>query len=72
MTPEAPGRKPIFTLAEINALRLLALMLGAIACGLFTLQPSAAGVMVTVGLLGAMVVAIAVALYVLRRRKSGR
>jgi hypothetical protein len=71
MLPEAPERKPTFTLAEINALRLLALTLGAVACGLFTLQPSAAGVMVTLGLMGAMAGAIALALYVLRRRKSG-
>jgi hypothetical protein len=64
--------KAVFTLAEVKIFKYLALIMGAIMAGICILSPEPAGQFLAVGLVVVMVAAVMLAIYLLRKRKTGK
>ena len=67
-----PQDKAAFTLVDIKALRYLALSLGAFVCGVSLVSKSLEAQLLAVGLAAAIMLVGPLAIYFLRKHKSGR
>ena len=68
--PMSDNQRPVFTLADMAALRWLAVALGVVLCGICVVSKAEEEVFLAVGLVVVMMIVCLAALYFLRRRQA--